>query len=307
ERLHPEFHRGSPPAPQLNHNTLYHNLSEAEVIILGNVAAPVLSSVAPGDAVSKRHLRPACNCLEFLADLRRPCGVQLVDLGILELQVKPHPVIRIPAEVCAKDLLISTKDASGYTLRYAGSDIAVQVHDAPAGSQFPGSSASFEAIWADCERIIDLRSGPRSSARIVAYGLPGQDPACFDITTIEIETRGGLARQLGSSFANMKIPPLKQQIAPIDSPLTAINIDIRNRQVPGADKPVHVDPQLGAVLQVEDLSAYSRCAAGVDVRVEHVLTRSIQLDVPIFVIIRTPGQPSHCAELLTVGQAGALG
>jgi len=41
----------------------------------------------------------------MLADLRRSGSVQLVHLGVLELQVKPYLVVRVPAEIYAEYLL----------------------------------------------------------------------------------------------------------------------------------------------------------------------------------------------------------
>ena len=41
----------------------------------------------------------------MLADLCRSGSVQLVDLAVLELQVKPYLVVRVPAESYAENLL----------------------------------------------------------------------------------------------------------------------------------------------------------------------------------------------------------
>jgi hypothetical protein len=48
-----------------------------------------------------------------------------------------HPVVRIPAECCAEDLLVVAIDTAGDALRHAGNDVAVLVCDAPAGGEFP--------------------------------------------------------------------------------------------------------------------------------------------------------------------------
>ena len=54
---------------------------------------------------SKGNLHPAGEGLKMLADLCRSGGVQLIDLAILELQVKPDKVVWVPAEGNAEYLL----------------------------------------------------------------------------------------------------------------------------------------------------------------------------------------------------------
>ena len=55
--------------------------------------------------VLKGDLEPAGEGLKMLAELRRSRGVQLVHLGVLELQVKPDPVVGVPTEIGAENLL----------------------------------------------------------------------------------------------------------------------------------------------------------------------------------------------------------
>src|SRR5262249_25843825 len=141
---------------------------------------------------------------------------------------------------------------------------------------------------------------------IVTDRLPGNDPARFDIAAIEREIRSRLTRQLRLGLVDVIVTALYQQIPPIDTDLATINTDILNREVPGADEPVHVDPQLGTVLQIDCSPAYSWRAARVDVRMEHVLTGEIQVDVPILVIIGPSSQPSDRANLFTVEQTATL-
>ena len=61
----------------------------------------------------------------MLADLYRPQGIQLVYHAVLELQLEPDPVVRIPAERRAEDLLVAAKippvllcDTPGVTLLF---------------------------------------------------------------------------------------------------------------------------------------------------------------------------------------------
>ena len=95
---------------------------------------------------SKGDLDPPGKCLEFLADLRCPRGIQLVDHGVLELHLQPDPVVRIPAERCPEDLLVAAKDTAGDALRYAGGDIAVQIHDTPARAHLLYAEAGRYAV-----------------------------------------------------------------------------------------------------------------------------------------------------------------
>jgi hypothetical protein len=84
-------------------------------------------------------------------------GIQLVHIGYLELQHPRHPVVRIPAECCAEDLLVVAIDIAGDTLRHAGNDVAVLVCDAPAGGEFPCADAAL----IEGKRVIDLGPGER--------------------------------------------------------------------------------------------------------------------------------------------------
>src|SRR3984893_7138830 len=67
--------------------------------------------------ISKRDLDPAGKCLEVLADLGRPGCIQLVNTCVLELQLQPHPVVRVPAERRAEDPLKAAIDAARDALR----------------------------------------------------------------------------------------------------------------------------------------------------------------------------------------------
>jgi hypothetical protein len=107
--------------------------------------------------ILKRDLDPAGKCLEVLADLGRPGCIQLVNTCVLELQLQPHPVVRIPAECCAEDLLVVAIDTAGDALRHAGNDVAVLVCDAPAGGEFPCADAAL----IEGKRVIDLGPGER--------------------------------------------------------------------------------------------------------------------------------------------------
>jgi len=102
------------------------------------------------------------------------------------------------------------------------------------------------------------------------------------------------------------VPTLKQKIAPVYCRLPAINIGARAREISGADQPVHVDPQFGAILKDQRLLADPGREAGVVVRVEHILAREIQVEVPIFIIIGASRETPDGPELLAIEQARGL-
>src|SRR3974377_438901 len=78
--------------------------------------API-SRIHRTKTILKGDLHSARKGLEMLADLRRPRGIQLVHHAGLELHLEPDPVVRIPAERRAEDLLVAAKDTAGLALR----------------------------------------------------------------------------------------------------------------------------------------------------------------------------------------------
>ena len=79
------------------------NLSEAELAgaYLSGTGRRMIIAVP----ISEGDLHPAGEGLKMLAHLCRSGGVQLVDLAVLELQVKPDKVVWVPAEGNAEYLL----------------------------------------------------------------------------------------------------------------------------------------------------------------------------------------------------------
>jgi hypothetical protein len=104
-------------------------------------------------------------------------------------------------------------------------------------------------------------------------GLPGKDPARFDITTVEAENGTAHARRQQLVHLDLIIFALNQQISPADAPAATVGIGARRRQRSGADQIVHVDPILGLILKGQGFLAHKRRAGLGEVGVEHPFAR----------------------------------
>src|SRR5689334_24343702 len=93
--------------------------------------------------------------------------------------------------------------------------MAIQIHDAPARGQLPYPDSGRKAFLVDAERIVDLRSGKRSRADIVAERLSGDVPARLDITSVEAQIGRRHARQFRLRITDLIVPTLNQKIAPV--------------------------------------------------------------------------------------------
>jgi len=133
--------------------------------------------------VSPSGLGPGCERLEVLANLDCACGVQLVYIGMLELQNKPQPIVRVPAERETGDLLLSAINTAGDALRHARNDVAVEIESAVTGRDFPRADAAVS----EAERVKGPRPAPGSPRDVVGDGLSREDPGEIDITAIEAE------------------------------------------------------------------------------------------------------------------------
>ena len=121
----------------------------------------------------------------MLADLDCACGVQLVYVGMLELQNEAQPIVRVPAEHETGDLLLSAKNTAGDALRHARNNVAVEIESAVTGRDFPRA----DAAASEAERVKGLGPAPGSPRDIVGDGLSREDPGEIDLTAVEAERR----------------------------------------------------------------------------------------------------------------------
>src|SRR6266403_2870231 len=217
--------------------------------------------------------------LELLADLDLARRVQLVHIDILELEHEPYPVVRVPVERDSADLLLATIDPAGAALRHAGDDVAVEIDCAVASRDFQSADAALcQAEW-----VIGVRPAPGSPIDIVGVGLAGQHHAALDIAAVEAEHRRGNVRQFRLIYVDLVELALHQVVAPIGPDAAAVNIGAARGYRARVDELVKTDPELGLIGQRDCLLAYSRHAAGVQVRVEHVLAGGLSMEVPILI------------------------
>ena len=253
--------------------------------------------------ISPSGLRPGGECLEALANLYCSRRIQLAYVHVLELQHKPQPVVRVPAERESGDLLLAAIDTAGDALRHARNDVAVEADGAVASSKLPSADAAI----LEAERVIDLGPGPGSPRNIIGDGLSGDDPAGIDITAVEAKPGRGHAQQFRLVYADLVELAGQQEVAPAGAERAAVSIRTLRGQGAGADERVEIDFQLGLVRERQSGSAYPGRSVCVYVRVERHLTRELCMEVPILVVIGPSREPSNRPDLLTVEESWPLG
>src|SRR5437868_15526372 len=117
--------------------------------------------------LSPRCLSPGRERLEALTDLQCARRIQLVYVRMLELQDKPQPVVRVPAERETDDLLPAAVNTAGDALRHARNDVAVEIDSAVASRNFPSTDAAIR----EAERVIDVGLGPGRRRNVIGDGL----------------------------------------------------------------------------------------------------------------------------------------
>lgn len=103
----------------------------------------------------------------------------------------------------------------------------------------------------------------------------------------------------------MVVFALHEEVAPIGPDSAAVNAGAARRQRASADELVKSDPELRFVSERECFLAYSGLAAGVHVRMKHMLAGGLGMEVPVLIMIGPRRHPVDKRQLLVIATGGS--